>query len=35
MTHAELIAYGCEFCKREDRHGETKSGYWVDSAVCN
>jgi hypothetical protein len=30
MTHNELIEYGCEFCKREDRHGDTLSGYWLD-----
>jgi len=30
MTHEELIEYGCDYSRREDRHGETKSGYWLD-----
>lgn len=30
MSHEELIEAGCDFSKREDRQGETKSGYWLD-----
>jgi len=30
MSHGELLEYGCVFEKREDNHGVTKSGYWLD-----
>lgn len=30
MTREELIAYGAVFEKREDRHGDTKTGWWLD-----
>lgn len=29
-TTAELLEMGAELLKAEDRHGETKTGWWMD-----
>lgn len=29
LTHEDLLAYGLEWVKADDEHGETRSGYWV------
>jgi hypothetical protein len=26
----QLIEAGAEYCKKEDRHGDTRSGWWMD-----